>query len=77
MPKKREIYLNMLLLGESWGKLINQTIIVINRKCENFFLFEKCKNDIETKNRKLNDIELNIVEKALISVYNKNVCSNQ
>ena len=63
--------------GESWGKLINQTIIVINRKCENFFLFEKCKNDIETKNRKLTAIELNIVKKALISVYNKNVCSNQ
>ncbi len=63
--------------GESWGKLINQTIVVINRKCENFFLFEKCENDVETKNRKLTAIELNIVKKALISVFNKKVCNTQ
>ena len=76
--KKEENFIKYAFAkGESWGKLINQTIIVINRKCENFFLFEKCKNDIETKNRKLTAIELNIVKKALISVYNKNVCSNQ
>ena len=60
-----------------YAKLINQTIVVINRKCENFFLFEKCENDVETKNRKLTAIELNIVKKALISVFNKKVCNTQ